>query len=195
LAARLGYGEGTFPPGRRKDDDQRDARAALLAAEAEAARLLRSGRAPVAVSPDTGDPHESDDLLVVSAPVDGLEGALEGTAEASPHARLLVVTGDPEGSPSGAATGGDRTGDGTGDGVGPGSGGGEAERRQRRLERAATTVAEAHADGIPVVGAFHQPAVDGYEWHRGFDARLGLFDRDRNPRPALDALPRPRPGS
>ena len=82
LAARLGYGEGTFPPGRRKDDDQRDARAALLAAEAEAARLLRSGRAPVAVSPDTGDPHESDDLLVVSAPVDGLEGALEGTAEA-----------------------------------------------------------------------------------------------------------------
>jgi beta-glucosidase len=195
LAARLGYGEGTFPPGRRKDDDQRDARAALLAAEAEAARLLRSGRAPVVVSPDTDDPHESDDLLVVSAPVDGLEGALEGTAEASPHARLLVVTGDPEGSPSGAATGGDRTGDGTGDGVGPGSGGGEAERRHRRLERAATTVAEAHADGIPVVGAFHQPAVDGYEWHRGFDARLGLFDRDRNPRPALDALPRPRPGS
>ena len=109
LAARLGYGEGTFPPGRRKDDDQRDARAALLAAEAEAARLLRSGRAPVAVSPDTGDPHESDDLLVVSAPVDGLEGAVEGTAEASPHARLLVVTGDPEGSPAGAATGGDRT--------------------------------------------------------------------------------------
>ena len=195
LAARLGYGEGTFPPGRRKDDDQRDARAALLAAEAEAARLLRSGRAPVAVSPDTGDPHESDDLLVVSAPVDGLESALEGTAEASPHARLLVVTGDPEGSPAGAATGGDRTGDGTGDGVGPGSGGGEAERRQRRLERAAATVAEAHADGIPVVGAFHQPAVDGYEWHRGFDARLGLFDRDRNPRPALDALPRPRQGS
>jgi hypothetical protein len=42
-----------------------------------------------------------------------------------------------------------------------------------------------------VRGAFVLPAVDGYEWHRGFDAQLGLFDRDRNPRPALDALSRP----
>jgi hypothetical protein len=132
---------------------------------------------------------------MVSAPVDGLELALERTSEAAPHARVLVVTGDTEESPAGVATGGDRTGDGTGDGAGPGSGGAEAERRQRRLERAVTTVAEAHADGVPVVGAFHQPAVDGYEWHRGFDARLGLFDRDRNPRPAVDALPRPGPGS
>jgi hypothetical protein len=180
-----------FPPGRRNDDDHRDARAALLAADAEAARLLRSGAAPVGVSAGTGDPHESDDLLVVSAPVDGLELALERTSEAAPHARLLVVTGDPEGPPAGVATGGDRTGDGTGQGPG----GAEAERRQRRLERAVTMVAEAHADGVPVVGAFHQPAVDGYEWHRGFDARLGLFDRDRNPRPALDALLRPGRGS
>jgi beta-glucosidase len=46
----------------------------------------------------------------------------------------------------------------------------------------------ARGDGVDVVGAFHQPAVDGYEWHRGFDARLGLFDRDRNPRPTLGAL-------
>jgi beta-glucosidase len=195
VAAQLGYGEGVFPPGRRNDDDHRGARAALLAAEAEAARLLRSGPAPVGVSVGTGHPLESDDLLMVSAPVDGLALALERTSEAAPHARVLVVTGDPEESPAGVATGGDRTGDGTGDGAGPGSGGAEAERRQRRLERAVTTVAEAHADGVPVVGAFHQPAVDGYEWHRGFDARLGLFDRDRNPRLAVDALPRPGRGS
>ena len=48
--------------------------------------------------------------------------------------------------------------------------------------------------GLAIAGAFHQPAVDGYEWHRGFDARLGLFDRDRNPRPAAGvpaAVPRP----
>jgi hypothetical protein len=147
------------------------------------------------VSASTGDPHESDDLLVVSAPVDGLELALERTVEAAQHARLLVVTGDPEESPGGAATGGDRTGDGQGDGTGQASGGADAERRQRRLERAVAMVADAHLGGLPVVGAFHQPAVDGYEWHRGFDARLGLFDRDRNPRPALDALPRPGRGS
>jgi len=60
--------------------------------------------------------------------------------------------------------------------------------RRERLAAAATVVAAAHRD-VPIVGAFHQPAVDGYEWHRGFDARLGLFDRDRNPRAALAALP------
>ena len=195
VAARLGYGDGVFPPGRRNDDDHRSARAALLAAEAEAARLLRSGPAPVAVSADGDEPHESADLLVVSAPADDLEAALERTAEAAPHARLLVVTGDPEESPANGATGGDRPGDGQEDETGRGSGGAEAERRQRRLERAVATVAGAHEGGLLVVGAFHQPAVDGYEWHRGFDARLGLFDRDRNPRPALDALPLFRHGS
>jgi hypothetical protein len=42
-----------------------------------------------------------------------------------------------------------------------------------------------------VVGAFHLPAIDGYEWHRGFDARLGLFDRDRVPKDALGPLAPP----
>jgi beta-glucosidase/6-phospho-beta-glucosidase/beta-galactosidase len=57
-----------------------------------------------------------------------------------------------------------------------------------RVPRAADTVAAAHADGVRVVGAFHLPAIDGYEWHRGFDVRLGLFDRDRNPKDALGAI-------
>jgi hypothetical protein len=39
-----------------------------------------------------------------------------------------------------------------------------------------------------VHGGFVLPAVDGYEWHRGFEPRLGVFDRDRNPRQALAAL-------
>jgi beta-glucosidase len=195
LAARLSHGDGTFPPGRRNDDDHRHARAALLAAEAEAARLLRSGPAPVAVGADSDARHEGDDLLVVSAPVDGLEGALERTAEASPDARLLVVTGDPDGPAGGATSGDDPAGDGDGDGTAPQPGGAEGERRQRRLARAVAAVAEAHAVGIPVVGAFHQPAVDGYEWHRGFDAKLGLFDRDRNRRPALEVLPHPGRGA
>ena len=167
LAASLGYRDGTFPPGRHDADDHRTARASLLAAEAEAARLLRSGPAPVAVTARPGEPHERDDLLVVNAPVTRIEAALERTGDAAPHARLLVVTGD-------ADTGGDAV----------------LDRRAERLAAAVGTVAGAAAGGLPIAGAFHQPAIDGYEWHRGFDARLGLFDRDRNPRPALTVLPR-----
>jgi beta-glucosidase/6-phospho-beta-glucosidase/beta-galactosidase len=161
MTARLGYGDGTFPPGRRRDDDHRDARAALLAAEAEAARLLGSGTAPVAVTARPGDPGQHQDLLLVSAPVDELEPALERVADAAPNARALVVTGDPAE--------------------------GDDERRAERLGGAARAVAAAHGGGLQIVGAFHQPAIDGYEWHRGFTARLGLFDRDRNPRPILAA--------
>jgi len=155
LQARLGYGEGVFPPGRREDDES-DALAALRTAEAEAARLLRTGGAPVAVTARPGEPREADDLLVVSAPVDELETPLAQVADAFTDAGIVVVTGDP-----------------TGEG---------------RVQRAAGTVTAAHGDGVHVVGAFHLPAIDGYEWHRGFDARLGLFDRDRNPKDALGAI-------
>ena len=56
-------------------------------------------------------------------------------------------------------------------------------------------MADAVAGGLPILGAFHHPAVDGYEWHLGFGARRGLFDRDRNPRPAVQSLPAtPMPG-
>src|SRR5690606_27553309 len=72
VAARLGYGEDTSPPGRHDPDARRDARAALLAAEAEAARLLRSGSAPVAVAARPGAPGQEDDLLVVAAAPDRL---------------------------------------------------------------------------------------------------------------------------
>jgi beta-glucosidase len=178
LTARLGYGDGTFPPGRHTDEDHHDARAALLAAEAEAARLLRSGPAPVAVAARPDERHEGDDLLVVGAPVDRLEVPLEQVADAAPHARVLVVTGDP----------GTSAGPPTEDGV-PDDEARDQDARARRLARAIVTVADADAGGLPVVGGFHQPAVDGYEWHQGFAARCGLFDRDRNPRPALAALP------
>jgi beta-glucosidase/6-phospho-beta-glucosidase/beta-galactosidase len=157
LQARLGYGEGTFPPGRRNEDDERDARATLRGAEAVAARLLRSGGAPVALAAPPGEPREGDGLVVVNAPVDELETRLEQAGETILDAEILVVTGDP-----------------TGEG---------------RVQPAVETIAAAHRDGLQVVGAFHLPAIDGYEWHRGFDARPGLFDRDRGPKDALDALP------
>ena len=163
VVARLGYGEGTFPPGRREPDGGATAQAALRAAEAEAARLLRSGGQPVGVAWRPGDPHEDDDLVVVTAPVTALEDPLARVIDTVGHTRALVVTGDPDTDPGDDA-------------------------RRERLAAAATVVAAAHRD-VPIVGAFHQPAVDGYEWHRGFDARLGLFDRDRNPRAALAALP------
>jgi beta-glucosidase/6-phospho-beta-glucosidase/beta-galactosidase len=156
LQARLGYGEGSFPPGRRGEEDERDALAALRAAEAEAARLLRGGGAPVAVTARPDEPHEGNDLVVVSAAVDELEAPLEQAAASFPAVGIVVVTGDP-----------------TGEG---------------RLQHAVDIVADAHRDGLGVVGGFHLPAIDGYEWLRGFDARLGLFDRDRNARPALEAL-------
>ena len=162
LVARLGYLDGTFPPGRHSEADHHDAQAALQAAEAEAARLLRSGPQPVAVSWRPGEDAEHDDLVVVSAPVQALEDPLARLADTAAPAGVLVVTGDP-------------------------SDGSDAARKEA-LERAVKMVAEGRDHGLRMVGAFHQPAVDGYEWHRGFGARLGLFDRDRNPRPALDAL-------
>jgi beta-glucosidase len=179
LTARLGYGDGTFPPGRRREDDRHDAEAALRVAEAEAARLLRSGPAPVAVAWRPGADVDHDDLVVVSAPVADLEDPLARLAGTAAPAGVLVVTGDP-GDP-GAPGAPSRDGDGDG-------------ARRDRLDRAVRLVAEAPGHGLRVVGSFHLPAVDGYEWHRGFDARLGLFDRDRNPRGALSALPPAPPG-
>jgi beta-glucosidase/6-phospho-beta-glucosidase/beta-galactosidase len=166
LAARLGYGDGTFPPGRRDEDDHRTAAAALRAAEAEAARLLRSGGQPVAVTWRPGDAPEHDDLVVVSAPVTLLEEPLARVADEAPGTGVVVVTGDP-------------------------SDDGDEARRRERLRAAVDLVGVAERDGVRIVGTFHQPAVDGYEWHRGFDARLGLFDRDRNPRVAGQYPPAP----
>lgn len=197
LTARLGYGEGLFPPGRRDEDDERTARTALLAAEAEAARLLRSGPAPVAVTARPGVERHGDDLLVVAAPVDELARALERAAEVAEDARFLVLTGDPAaGEAAGAPPGAERDGAGPGeeqveeeDEEGEGARPEAEERRAERLQRAVEAVDDAVAGGLRVVGAWHQPAIDGYEWHRGFAARLGLFDRDREPRPALEVLP------
>ena len=194
--ARLGYGEGAFPPGRHRPEDEHDARLALAAAEAEAARLLRSGPTPVAVTGRPDGRHDHDDLLVVSAPVAELERALDRAAGDAGHNRLLVVTGDPGGGGgaddgnSGHGSSDPGNGSGRDSGSVPGDDGDERERRAARLRIAVDAVGDAHGGGVPVVGAFHQPAIDGYEWHRGFDARLGLFDRDRNPRPAAAALPR-----
>jgi beta-glucosidase/6-phospho-beta-glucosidase/beta-galactosidase len=38
------------------------------------------------------------------------------------------------------------------------------------------------ADGVDLMGWFHDTAVDGYEWVRGFQAPRGLLTRDRRPK-------------
>ena len=58
-----------------------------------------------------------------------------------------------------------------------------------RVQRAADTVAAAHRDGVPVVGAFYLPAIDGYEWHRGFDAAGSVRPGPQPEGDAGDALP------
>lgn len=46
----------------------------------------------------------------------------------------------------------------------------------------------AAADGVPVEGALYGSVIDAYEWEYGFSVPFGLFDRDRNPRPSVEAL-------
>ena len=43
-------------------------------------------------------------------------------------------------------------------------------------------------EGVPLAGYFHRCAIDGYEARGGHDSHWGLFDRDRNPRPSLEAF-------
>jgi beta-glucosidase len=45
-------------------------------------------------------------------------------------------------------------------------------------------VADAITGGADVRGLFWWTGVDNYEWHDGYEVRFGLFDRDRNPKPA-----------
>jgi beta-glucosidase len=47
-------------------------------------------------------------------------------------------------------------------------------------------VRDAITGGIDVAGLFWWTGVDNYEWAQGFDVRFGLFDRDRNPKPAAE---------
>ena len=49
---------------------------------------------------------------------------------------------------------------------------------------------EAVGEGIDVRARFWWSFVDGYDHRRGFLPRTGLFDRDRNARPALDVWTR-----
>ncbi len=59
----------------------------------------------------------------------------------------------------------------------------EAERTAY-VEDVLGIVQDAIAGGVDVRGLFWWTGVDNYEWHHGYDVQFGLFDRDRNPKPA-----------
>jgi len=51
--------------------------------------------------------------------------------------------------------------------------------RTELLEETLRVVDDVRADGIDLVGYFHDTAIDGYEWRAGFATNRGLIDRDR----------------
>ncbi len=60
--------------------------------------------------------------------------------------------------------------------------------REELLRATLTEMRRALADGVPLVGYFHDTGIDGYEWARGFDAVRGLLDRDRNAKASAAVL-------
>jgi beta-glucosidase len=60
--------------------------------------------------------------------------------------------------------------------------------REEVLRSSLELIEDAVDDGLPVKGFFHWTAVDNYEWSHGYDVPFGLFDRDRDPKPASAAL-------
>jgi beta-glucosidase len=68
------------------------------------------------------------------------------------------------------------------------AGSGEPKEDAERLADALAQVDAARADGIPLAGWLWEPAIDGYELVGPADRRLGLFDRERTPRPAAEVL-------
>ena len=62
------------------------------------------------------------------------------------------------------------------------------ERRVDLLRATGAQLRELRAEGVPLAGYFHRAAIDGYEHRGGHDVHWGLFDRDRNPRPSLEAF-------
>lgn len=62
------------------------------------------------------------------------------------------------------------------------------DRREELLRVTGAQLRSMRAEGVPLVGYFHRCAIDGYETGGGFTSSWGLFDRDRNARPSLDAF-------
>ena len=60
--------------------------------------------------------------------------------------------------------------------------------RESYLRESLDYVEEAVRDGIDVRGVFFWTGVDNYEWTHGYDAKFGLFTRNREPRGSATAV-------
>jgi beta-glucosidase len=171
--AALAYRDGVAPPGRHDEDDHRTVERAIGLANREAARLLHDGRAPVVCAHAPG--VEPDELKLDSEVFDAIGIDHAATDDGSLLLALRRIAEEVGTDVPYAVT---ACGVATND----------EDERATKVEAALSQVREAIDEGIDVRGFFHRTAVDGYEWHDGFNARWGLFDRDRNPRPALDVV-------
>jgi beta-glucosidase len=171
--AALAYGEGIVPPGRRDEDDHMTVERAIRAANREAARLLHDGNAPVVCAHGAGvDPEE----LKLDAEVFDAIGLDHVAVDDGSLLVALRRLAEDIGADIPLAI--------TACGVGTS----DEDERAGKLTASLAQVQEAISEGLDVRGFFYRTAIDGYEWHDGFNVSWGLFDRDRNPRPALDVL-------
>ena len=67
---------------------------------------------------------------------------------------------------------------------------GDTKADAEAAEQACADVDAVRRDGIALDRWIWEPAIDGYEGDAGFDARLGLFDRDRHPKTAAEVVQR-----
>lgn len=201
---------GTIPPGRRDGDDARRGLRLLLAADAEAARLLHvPGGAPVSscrwlppvfpldAAPETKQAAAAADELLW----DSWREHDETTAwlgVSCSYALGVAADGSFQPWPRGAPVGpmgwapwpealGEtlhRVADeqpGRPVVVLTGAPDDDEARRATTLRGLDRQLREAVADRVPVEQVHWWSAIDGYEGWPGFGVRSGLFDRDRNP--------------
>ena len=68
----------------------------------------------------------------------------------------------------------------------------DEQQRSDYVEAVLDIARDAITGGVDLRGIFWWTGVDNYEWGQGFDVRFGLFDRDRNPKPAAEIARSPR---
>jgi beta-glucosidase len=155
-----------------RDDDRYTGLRNLRHANREAAQLLHSDSAPVVASHVADEP--ADELKLDLEVFDGIGLVHPATDDGAVRAALQRLADEVGTAPIWITA----TGVGTSD----------ADEQADKLRATAEQIAEARRDGIDIPGAFWWSAVDGYEPATGFAVPWGMFDRDRNARPAVEVL-------
>jgi beta-glucosidase len=197
---------GTLPPGRTSNDDFHTVLGAVLAAQRDAARLLRGTGAPVVawhtVSPlrAVGDDAEAaiwttriDEVLWRSWTTPDWAASFDAIAVATNGGLSVDGAGalGPWATDDHLAYCLHRTAEMLPDTplyAATGVGHPDDAEREARLPGLVAQVAEALRDGIDVRGLFWWTGVDGYETATAHALPWGLVDRDRNPKPSAAKL-------